>query len=62
MTDFLAHAYFHAESSRLGWIYGTAGLPVPRIDKIHFPLGGRRFRPTVEEFEKFLNSEKLFVD
>ena len=25
-------------------------------------MGGRRFRPTVEELLKFLNREKLFVD
>ncbi|WP_419845152.1 hypothetical protein [Candidatus Poriferisocius sp.] len=58
----LAHIHLHAESVELGWIYGTAGLPLPRMQEIHFPVGGRRFRPTVEEFLGFLNREKLFTD
>ena len=57
-----AHVHLHAESLEFGWIYGTAGLPPPRLSEIHFPVGGRRFRPTVEEFLRFLNREKLFVD
>ncbi len=43
-----AHVHLHAESLEFGWIYGTADLPPPRLFEIHFPVGGRRFRPTVE--------------
>ena len=57
-----AHVHLHAESLEFGWIYGTAGLPPPRLSEIHFPVGGRRFRPTVEEFLRFLDRERLFVD
>lgn len=57
-----AHVHLHAESMEFGWIYGTAGLPPPRLFEIHFPVGGRRFRPTVEELLKFLDREELFVD
>lgn len=57
-----AHIHLHAESVELGWIYGTAGLALPRLQEIHFPVGGRRFRPTVEELLGFLNREKLFTD
>ena len=57
-----AHVHLHAESPEFGWVYGTAGLPMPRLSDFHFPLGGRRFRPTVEDFLRFLNREKLFVD
>ena len=57
-----AHVHVHAESLAFGWIYGTAGLPPPRLFEIHFPVGTRRFRPTVEEFLEFLHREKLFVD
>lgn len=57
-----AHVHLHAESLEFGWIYGTARLPPPRLAEIHFPVGGRRFRPTVEELLKFLDREKLFVD
>lgn len=57
-----AHVHLHAESLEFGWIYGTAGLPPPRLSEIHFPVGGRRFRPTVEEFLRFLDREQLFSD
>ena len=57
-----AHVHVHAESLEFGWIYGSAGLAPPRLFEIHFPVGGRRFRPTVEEFLKFLDREELFVD
>lgn len=57
-----AHIHLHAESVELGWIYGTAGLPLPRLQEIHFPVGGRRFRPTVEELLEFLHREQLFTD
>ena len=57
-----AHIHLHAESVELGWIYGTEGLPLPRLHEVHFPVGGRRFRPTVEEFLEFLNRERLFTD
>ncbi len=57
-----SHVHLHAESLEFGWIYGTAGLAPPRLSEVHFPVGGRRFRPTVEEFLTFLNREKIYVD
>ena len=57
-----AHVHVHAESMELGWIYGTAGLPLSRLSEIHFPVGGRRFRPTIEEFIQFLDQEELYTD
>ena len=57
-----AHIHIHAESAELGWIYGTQGLALPYLHAIHFPVGGRRFRPTVEDFFRFLDREKLFTD
>ncbi len=57
-----AHLHLHAESVELGWVYGTEGLPLPRLQEIHFPVGGRRFRPTVEELLEFLDREKLFTN
>ena len=57
-----AHIHLHAESVELGWAYGTAGLPLPRLQEIHFPVGGRRFRPTVEELLSFLDREKIFTN
>ncbi len=57
-----AHVHIHAESMEFGWIYGTSRLAPPRLEEIHFPVGGRRFRPTVEELLRFLNRENLFVN
>lgn len=57
-----AHVHLHAESVELGWIYGTAGERLTRMQEIHFPVGGRRFRPTVEDFLQFLHRERLFRD
>lgn len=57
-----AHVHIHAESAEIGWLYGTGAHPLPRLDEIHFPVGGHRFRPTVEEFLLFLDREHLFSD
>ena len=43
-------------------MYGSAGRPAPDLHALHFPVGGRRFRPTLEEFLLFLDREKLFDD
>lgn len=57
-----AHVHIHAESTEIGWLYGAAGRPVPRTAELHIPLGGRRFRPTLEEFLWFIDSEGFFKD
>lgn len=56
-----AHVHLHAESLEIGWIYGTAGLAPPRLAEFHFPVGGRRFRPTVEDLLQFLDRERLYT-
>lgn len=57
-----AHVHLHAESLEIGWIYGTAGLAPPRLSEFHFPVGGRRFRPTVEDLLLFLDRERLYTE
>lgn len=57
-----AHVHIHAESVELGWIYGSAGLALPNMHEIHFPVGGKRFRPTVEDLLLFLHRENLFTE
>jgi hypothetical protein len=57
-----AHVHFHAESTEIGWLYGSAGKPVPRMEELHFPLGGERFRPCIEDFLLFIDTEKLYTD
>ena len=54
--------HLHAESLEIGWIYGTAGLAPPRLSEFHFPVGGRRFRPTVEDLLLFLDRERLYTE
>lgn len=55
-----AHVHLHASSAPLGWIYGTAGGGYRRSEQLHFPVGSKRFRPTIEEFLLFLHDERLF--
>ena len=57
-----AHVHLHANSPELAWMYGSAGRPAPDLHALHFPVGGRRFRPTLEEFLLFLDRENLFND
>ena len=57
-----AHVHLHANSPELVWMYGSAGRPAPDLHALHFPVGGRRFRPTLEEFLLFLDRENLFND
>lgn len=57
-----AHVHLHAVSQELGWLRGGAGQPFKEMQDLHFPVGGRRFRPTVEEFLFFLHREELFTD
>jgi len=55
-----AHVHLHANSPEFAWLYGSAGRPTPDLHALHFPVGGRRFRPTLEEFLLFLDRENLF--
>ena len=55
-----AHVHLHANSPELAWMYGSGGRPAPDLHALHFPVGGRRFRPTLEEFLLFLDREHLF--
>ena len=57
-----AHVHLHANSPELAWVYGSGGRPAPDLHALHFPVGGRRFRPTLEEFLIFLNDEDLYID
>ena len=57
-----AHVHLHANSPELAWIYGSSGQPAPDLHALHFPVGGRRFRPTLEDFLLFLDRERLFTN
>ncbi|MHB1089846.1 MAG: hypothetical protein ACYC06_00305 [Ilumatobacteraceae bacterium] len=55
-----AHVQIHGSSEELAYIQGLHGNePLRTLDKFHIPVGGRRFRPTLEDFIEFLWSERL---
>lgn len=56
-----AHVHLHAYSPELAWIYGSSGRPALNLHSLHFPVGGRRFRPTLEDFLFFLYNEKGII-
>jgi hypothetical protein len=58
-----AHVQIHGESNDLGYVKGRLGLnPKKTLADIHFPVGGRRFRPTLEDFIEFLHAEQLIPE
>ena len=57
-----AHVHLHANSPELAWIYGSSRQPAPDLHALHFPVGGRRFRPTLEDFLLFLDRERIFTN
>ncbi len=57
-----AHVHLHANSPEMAWVYGSSGRAAPDLHALHFPVGGPRFRPTLEDFLLFLNREKLYTD
>lgn len=57
-----AHVHLHANSPEMAWLYGSSGQPAPDLHALHFPVGGRRFRPTLEEFLLFLDRERLYTN
>ena len=56
------HVHLHANSPELAWIFGSSGQPAPDLHALHFPVGGRRFRPTLEDFLLFLDRERIFTN
>ncbi|MCY3562012.1 MAG: hypothetical protein OXH20_12730 [bacterium] len=57
-----AHVHLHANAPEMAWVYGSGGQPAPDLHSLHFPVGGRRFRPTLEDFLLFLDREGLYTD
>ena len=52
-----AHLQVYGESAALA---SWAGIPQPRqLDRLHFPVGGRRYRPALEDVIEFLITEGL---
>ena len=55
-----AHFHLHANSPELAWVYGWNRQHAPDLHDLHFPAGGRHFRPSLEDFLFFLEREKIF--
>ena len=55
----MSHVQVDGESG--GWAHGLGllGRDRPELQKIHLPLGGHRFRPSLEDFIEFLIQEKM---
>lgn len=46
----------------LGYAFAAAGVRPKPLEAVHFPNGGKRFRPSVEDFIEFLAQEGLVRD
>lgn len=55
-----AHVHVHASSTDFGFVSSAFEARMgTTVDALHFPVGGRRFRPTVEDFVEFLEHERF---
>ncbi len=55
-----AHVQIHGSSEELAYVQGLNGSqPLRGLEKFHIPVGGRRFRPSLEDFVEFLWTERL---
>lgn len=57
-----AHVHIHGESQLLGYIQGRRAVEkIKPLHKFHFPVGGKRYRPSLEDFIEFLYAEEIVV-
>jgi hypothetical protein len=55
-----AHVQIHGSSEELAYVQGLNGHGrLKGLEKFHIPVGGRRFRPSLEDFIEFLWAERL---
>ncbi|MFV0372741.1 hypothetical protein [Microbacterium sp.] len=55
-----AHVQIHGASEELAYVQGlNGGVGLRGLEKFHIPVGGRRFRPSLEDFIEFLWAERL---
>ncbi len=53
-----AHVQVYGKSPALDLLNGKGDEKRP-LEKLHFPVGGKRFRPCIEDFIEFLINERL---
>ncbi len=57
-----AHVQIHGSSEELAYVQGLNGDRQLRgLEKFHIPVGGRRFRPSIEDVIEFLWTERLIA-
>lgn len=61
-----AHLHVHGHSEDLLTLFRTADVPhlealSGRLENLHFPVGGRRFRPSLEDILEFLEKHKIIT-
>lgn len=55
-----AHVQIHGTSTEFAYIQGKNGdARIKPLEKYHIPVGGKEFRPTLEDFIEFLHREGL---
>jgi hypothetical protein len=54
-----AHIQVFGENDHLAQLLAAAGRPKCSLDKLHLPVGGKRFRPALEDVLEFLILERI---
>lgn len=54
-----AHVQIHGASEEFAYALAMSGQAPRSLDEFHIPVGGRRFRPSLEDFIEFLHAERL---
>jgi hypothetical protein len=54
-----AHIHIHGESDVLGGVLRASGRDKDKPADLHLPVGGRRFRPCLEDIIEFCILERL---
>lgn len=55
-----AHVHIHGVSPEISYIQGRQkASKLKSLEDFHFPVGGRRFRPSLEDFIEFIHKEGL---
>lgn len=49
-----AHVHVHGVSGELAYAQAATGQPLRDLEKLHIPVGGLRYRPSLEDFIEFL--------
>ena len=54
-----AHLHIHGSAENIKLMLTRCGRPKDKSDDLHFPVGGRRFRPCLEDLIEFCILERL---